>query len=386
MIVVLDSLGVGELPDAREFGDEGANTLKHTDQKLKGLKTPHLDKLGLHQLLGETQVPASRAYFGRMIEISRGKDTTTGHWEMMGLPLHVPMATFPQGFSQELLTEWSKRTSCQYLGNKPASGTAIIDELGAEHLKTLAPIVYTSADSVFQIAAHEEAFGLDRLYKICEITRQLLDETEFKVGRVIARPFLGQPGSFKRTGNRRDFSITPPGRTALDALKDKGIRVLGVGKIPYIFGFQGITDSLEAHNDQEACEATLNALEKLSEPGVIFTNLNDLDMIYGHRRDAEGYGRHLEWIDSQIGKIVSALQSGDLLVITADHGNDPTYKGTDHTREFVPLLLASPDFAEHPTSRQRLSDRESFADLGQSLVDNFGLTPWPCGKSFLKEL
>lgn len=384
VLIVLDSCGVGALPDADKFGDVGANTLKNTNENLKGLKMPNFKKLGLFNLIdGAEAATRTSSFFGRMREVSNGKDTTTGHWEMMALPLKQAMSHFPNGFPPELMATWSKTTGCGFLGNKPASGTVIIDELGAEHLKTKNPIVYTSADSVFQIAAHEEAFGLEKLYELCAQTRKILDESTHKVGRVIARPFLGKPGHFKRTQNRRDFSLHPPDQTVLNILKDQGTDVWGIGKIPYIFDFEGITKSLEAHNDDEAISATVTALKDLKS-GLIFTNLNDLDMLYGHRRDAKGYGHHLEWIDSEFPKILSALRQDDCLIVTADHGNDPTFKGTDHTREYVPLLIHSPRFgAEVSAENRRLKDRETFSDIGQSLLDNFGAPAAQHGKSFL---
>lgn len=385
IIIVLDSLGVGELPDAKDFGDQGSNTLKHTDAALKPLKIPHLQSLGLFNLIdSDRAAKKTSAFFSRMREISQGKDTTTGHWEMMALPLIKPLSYFPQGFPEDFMEKWTQKTGFGFLGNKPASGTVIIDELGAKHLESGNPIVYTSGDSVFQIAAHEEKFGLDKLYKICEITRELLDEGPFQVGRVIARPFLGAAGTFKRTGNRRDFSLKPPARTVLNELNERSFPVIGIGKIPYIYGFQGITESIEAHNDQEAVDATLEALKK--KAAVVFTNLNDLDMMYGHRRDAVGYGKQLEWIDSQLPRIQSVLTKDDLMIITADHGNDPTYRGTDHTREYVPLLLWSPRFTEEAASKKKLKDRATFSDIGQSLSENFGIPRAPYGESFLSEL
>jgi phosphopentomutase len=386
IIVVLDSLGVGELPDAKAFGDSGANTLKHTLERSGKLKLPNLESLGLLELVSQSTSPSTRGFYSRMKEISHGKDTTTGHWEMMGLPLKQPLSHFEKGFPPEIMREWERLTGCSYLGNVPASGTAIIEQLGGEHLRTLKPIVYTSADSVFQIAAHEEKFGLERLYQICEETRRLLDQSPYKVGRVIARPFVGEEGSFKRTGNRKDFSLMPPQKTVLDALNEKGISVCGVGKIPSIFGYQGITKILEAHNDQEALEATLTALRSEPQEGVIFTNLNDLDMVFGHRRDVAGYGKQLEIIDAFLPKILAELKDDDLLILTADHGNDPTFKGTDHTREFVPLVLYSPRFEKISTSQRRLKDRETFSDLGQTVADNFNVHGPSHGQSFLSEI
>ncbi len=387
ILVVCDSLGVGALPDAQKFGDTGSNTLLNTDQFMKGLKIPNFQKMGLLNLINHPQsATETRSFFGRMIEISQGKDTTTGHWEMMGLPLEVALHHFPDGFPTDLMKAWSAKTGLGFLGNKAASGTTIIEELGEEHLKNLDPIVYTSADSVFQIAAHEELFGLERLYAVCEATRKFLDQSAYKVGRVIARPFIGKPGSFKRTGNRRDFSLKPPSRTHLCELKDAGVQVLGVGKIPYIYDFEGISQSIEAHNDAEAVTATIKALEQTSDRALIFVNLNDLDMLYGHRRDTQGYGKQIEWIDSQLGNILKCLTREDLIILTADHGNDPTFRGTDHTREYVPLLIDSPAFARGSATQHHLADRQSFSDLGATIAQNFGIRSRLPGKSFLKEI
>lgn len=388
-ILILDSLGVGELSDADAYGDRGSNTLKHLEDKRGPLKIPNLAKLGLAHIGGlqKTLAPETgRAFFSRMKEISKGKDTTTGHWEMMGMPLFEGLSLFPDGFPKKIIDEFKRRTGLEILGNKPASGTEIIDELGAEHLKTGKAIVYTSADSVFQIAWHEEKYGLERLYEICEIARKILDESEFKVGRVIARPFVGTPGSFKRTGNRRDFSLAPWMPSALEYAKERGLSVTGVGKIPYIYDFRGITKPLEAHNDDEAIVATIEALKKEIQSGIIFTNLNDLDMVYGHRRNLEGYAKQLETIDARLPEILKELRSNDLLLIAADHGNDPSFKGTDHTREFVPLLIHSPSFSEMPFKFRQLKDREAFADIGQTICENFGLRELKYGESFLEEL
>lgn len=388
-ILILDSLGIGELADSNVYGDEGSNTLKHLEDHKGPLKIPNLANLGLAHAGGLEKTPRpekGRAYFSRMKEISKGKDTTTGHWEMMGMPLFQGLSLFPNGFPPTILNEFKKRTGLEVLGNKPASGTVIIDELGEEHLKTGKAIVYTSADSVFQIAWHEEKFGLERLYEICEISRKILDESEFKVGRVIARPFAGTPGSFKRTGNRRDFSLAPWMPSALDLAKEKGLAVTGIGKIPYIYDFRGITKSLEAHNDDEAFSATIEALKTENQSGIIFTNFNDLDMIFGHRRNLEGYTKQLETLDGRMPELLSLLKPNDLLMIAADHGNDPSFKGTDHTREFVPLLIHSPSFSESSLSSRRMPDREGFADIGQTLCENFNLKSLAYGKSFLGEI
>lgn len=389
-LIIFDSLGIGELPDAKSFGDCGSHTLKRCMERSQGLKIPCLQSLGIAYAAGISSCESQhqiRGYFGRMLEVSNGKDTTTGHWEMMGLPLTQGLSHFPNGFPADLMTEWSKRTGLGFLGNKPASGTQIIEELGDEHLRTGKAIVYTSADSVFQIAWHEEKYTLKRLYEICAITRKLLDESPYKVGRVIARPFVGSAkGSFKRTGNRRDFSLKPPQATALNALVDAGVKVVGVGKIPYIFDFQGISESLEAHNDREALDAHRRAIQNTKGPALIFTNLNDLDMLYGHRRDLEGYANHLEFLDQELSTILEQLKLDDLLLIAADHGNDPGFKGTDHTREYVPLIAYSPKWTQGDASSRRLRDCRSFSDIGKSLLENFEINASLPGESFLKAL
>lgn len=389
-ILVLDSLGTGALPDANKFGDEGSHTLQHVYDRTK-IKLPHLKRLGLWNAGRVTAEWADQVsgFWTRMRERAHGKDTTTGHWEMMGLTLTEGLTYFPNGFAPDLIQELIERAKLPgILGNKAASGTEIISKLGAEHIRSGKPIVYTSADSVLQIACHEESFGLTRLYDVCRVARGLLDEGDrgLKVGRVIARPFIGTEGNFKRTGNRKDFSLKPPKETSLVQLMEAGIRTFGVGKIPDIYGHEGISDSLESHSDEEALGATLNALALAPNGSVIFTNFNDLDMLYGHRRDVEGYARQLVELDRRLPEILSSLKETDLLLITADHGNDPTFKGTDHTREYVPLLAYSPSFGEDAAQVRELKERATFADLGQSLIENFGLPPMIEGESFLHEL
>jgi phosphopentomutase len=386
-IVILDSLGVGELPDAASYRDTGAHTLLHTFEALGGLKIPNLADLGLLQIMrNATFSQQVTGYFGRMQEKSRGKDTATGHWEMMGIVLETPFDVFLEGFPRELMTAWCKETGMGFLGNKPASGTVIIDELGAQHIQSGKPIVYTSADSVFQIACHEKYFGLQKLYDLCTATRKFLNESPHQIGRVIARPFEGEPGSFKRTENRKDYALSPFAETALDHLKASGISTVGIGKIPSIYDYKGISKKLEAHNDNQAIDATVSALKNEKQPGLIFTNLNDLDMIYGHRRNVEGYGHQIEHIDSRLPEILKELRDDDLLILAADHGNDPTYRGTDHTREYVPLIAYSPRFQKQTDQKRHLRDRESFADIGQTICENFGVPQIPNGKSFLAEL
>lgn len=378
ILIVLDSCGCGAAPDAERYGDDGANTLGNMSVKLGGLTLPHLQGLGLGHLttiLGVPPVAAPRGAFGRMREASAGKDTTTGHWEMAGLQVDTPFPTFPHGFPAEFMRRFEQRIGRGTLGNKTASGTAILDELGAEHMKTGKPIVYTSADSVFQIAAHEEVIPVEELYRISEIARKLCDE--LPVARVIARPFVGAPGTFKRTYNRRDFSMPPPTPTVLDAIAAAGLPVVGVGKIWDIFAGRGVTENVHSEGNDDGCERTLEAMDRV-ERGLIFVNLVDFDMLYGHRRDPEGYYRALQAFDAFLPRLQAKLSPRDVVLITADHGNDPTYKGTDHTREYVPLLAMSARAAGHD-----LGLRNGFYDIAATLADAFGLPPRPRGLSFL---
>lgn len=378
ILIVLDSCGCGAMPDAAAYGDDGANTLGNMSVKLGGLTLPHLQGLGLGHLttiLGVPPVAAPRAAYGKMREASAGKDTTTGHWEMAGLQVDKAFPTFPHGFPTELMQRFERAIGRATLGNKTASGTVILDELGAEHMKTGKPIVYTSADSVFQIAAHEEVIPVDELYRISEIARKLCDE--LPVARVIARPFVGEPGRFKRTYNRRDFSMPPPTPTVLDAIAEAKLPVVGVGKIWDIFAGRGVTENVHSEGNADGCVRTLEALGRIDR-GLIFTNLVDFDMLYGHRRDPDGYYRALQEFDAFLPRLQAKLGPRDLALLTADHGNDPTYKGTDHTREFVPLLAMSARAAGHD-----LGVRDGFYDIAQTLADGFGLAARPRGRSFL---
>jgi len=378
-IVVLDSVGAGALPDAPAYGDAGANTLAHCAQAAGGLVLPNLQAWGLGNLTGIQGCPPSpkpRAAFGTMAEQSQGKDTTTGHWEMMGIILEKGFATFPHGFPQDLMDEWLKLSGAPgYLGNKPASGTTILDELGEEHLRTGFPIVYTSADSVFQIAAHEERVPLATLYAWCEAARSL--GLSRGIARVIARPFVGPgKGHFTRTYNRHDFSQQPSKETVLDALKAAGIPTIGVGKIPDIYDGRGISESVHTEGNGDGLKHTEELLAK-HESGLLFVNLVDTDMLYGHRRDPIGYARALAEFDKALPRLEAQMRSGDVLAITADHGNDPTFPGTDHTREQVPLLV-------HRAGREEgrgLGQRATFADLGATVAAWFGVQS-PLGKSF----
>jgi len=383
-IVVLDSLGVGALPDAAAYGDEGSNTLGHTAAAVGGLELPNLGRLGIGnitEVAGVPPVPESQAAgaYGRMAELSAGKDTMTGHWEMMGVITSVPMRTFPDGFPPELIRKFEQAIGRGVLGNKVASGTAIIEELGEEHLRTGKPIVYTSADSVFQIACHEDKVPVEELYRMCRIARELL-VGEWAVGRVIARPFTGKPGAFVRTPRRHDFALLPPRPTLLEALHQAGIPVTAVGKIQDIFSGRGITSHRPTRSNDEGTSAVTELLASGTK-GLIFANLVDFDMLYGHRNDPQGYARALEAFDRALPGMLAALRPGDLLFITGDHGCDPTTPSTDHSREYTPILVAGPG-----VKGRNLGTRETFADLGATVAAMFGLPTGEAGRSFLDEL
>lgn len=371
IVVVLDSLGVGELPDAAQFGDAGCHTLLHILARMPDLALPNLRSLGLLRLLGAQDAVLPQAGWGKMAERSRGKDTTTGHWELSGLVLDKPFPTFPHGFPAAFLERFSKAVGRPCIGNCTASGTEIIQRLGDEAVRRGALIVYTSADSVFQVAAHEEVVPLPELYAICQTARGMLTG-DLAVGRVIARPFVGGQGQYVRTANRRDFSLEPTGRTMLDALQAAGRDVLAVGKISDIFAGRGITESFPTHGNEEGERALLDLLER-DFSGLLFVNLVDFDMLYGHRRDAEGYGRALEHFDRTLGEALRRLRPGDLLAVTGDHGCDPTFRGTDHTREYVPLLL-------HGGATGDLGVRTSFSDLAATVCRHLGVA-WASGEA-----
>ncbi|MDQ0418124.1 phosphopentomutase [Croceifilum oryzae] len=382
-LIVLDSVGIGELPDANLYNDVGAHTLGHIAQHVNGLAMPNMSKLGLGNIEAvEGVLPADvpQASYARMKEVSRGKDTTTGHWEFMGIITETPFKTYPDGFPSELIQEFEQRIGRKVLCNKPASGTEVLDEFGEEHMKTGAVIVYTSADSVFQIAAHEEVVPLEELYKICEVARELTLDEKYCVVRVIARPFVGSPGSFTRTSNRRDYSVKPPIKTVLNHLQEAGKEVISIGKISDIYAGEGIVRSIHTKDNMDGVDQVL-AVAKQEFHGLAFANLVDFDAKFGHRRDPEGYGRALEEFDARLPEILANLREDDLLIITADHGNDPTFHGTDHTREYTPLVVYSPSITEGTN----LGVRETFADIGASIAENFGVTS-PYGTSFLKEL
>jgi phosphopentomutase len=372
VILVADGFGVGEAPDARLYGDEGSNTLAHVASSVGGIKLPNLEKLGLGNLgtfEGLHPIKNPKALVARMAEKSKGKDTTTGHWELAGLVTETPFQLFPNGFPEELLKSFiSEAKISGILGNKAASGTEIIRELGEEHLRTGKVIVYTSGDSVFQIAAHEEVFGLEKLYEICEVARRLT--IPYQIGRVIARPFLGLIAQqFKRTEHRRDYSIKPP-PNCLDILQNNGIKVLSVGKIDDIFAHRAITAGSHTGNNPDGLRATLDFMKKnRGEQALIFTNLVDFDQLYGHRRDPKGYAHSLVEMDSFIPNILNELTQDDCVILTADHGCDPTFRGSDHTREFVPLVAYSPRF-----EGQTLADRNSFADVAATILEAYQIS------------
>src|SRR5436190_824350 len=381
-LIVLDGAGIGAMPDAPEWGDAGSDTFGHICES-RHLSLPNLQSLGLgniRPLAGVAKIENPRGCYGKCALRSNGKDTTTGHWEMAGIILERAFPTYPNGFPQSVIEEFISKTQVPgILGNIPASGTEIIKDLGAEHVKTGKPIVYTSADSVFQIAAHEEVVLLDRLYEICETARDIL-RGEHEVGRVIARPFLGEPGSFYRTENRHDYAVPPPRANLLPLLSEHELEVVCIGKIASIYDSTGVTQDLTAKNNEQSIDQTIRALRDDTR-GLIFSNLVDFDMLYGHRRDTEGYARALEHFDSRWPEIEAAMRAGDLLMITADHGNDPTFPGTDHTREYAPLIV----FGKGARQGVNLGTRASLADIGYTIAANFGLK-LGTGQSFLREI
>ncbi|PKM80115.1 MAG: phosphopentomutase [Firmicutes bacterium HGW-Firmicutes-14] len=382
ILIVIDSLGAGELPDAEKYGDKGSNTLGNTARAVGGLNLPNLQKLGLGNIIRVQGVPPADkplAAYGKMAEVSAGKDTTTGHWEISGVILDKPFPVFPHGFPAEIIDEFEKRTGRKTLGNEVASGTEIIARLGEEHMKTGYPIVYTSADSVFQIAAHEEVIPLEELYGICRTARQMLTG-EYAVGRVIARPFVGRPGAFRRTPNRHDFSLEPPGETLLDRLKEAGLAVMAVGKIEDIFAGRGITDAVHTKSNMDGVDKTLECIRQ-DKRGLVFTNLVDFDSSFGHRNDPGGYAAALEELDARIPEITGLITEERLLIITADHGCDPTTSSTDHSREYVPLLVYGPKSG----AGINLGIRNSFSDVAATIAEIFGIKT-ETGTSFFGQL
>jgi phosphopentomutase len=383
ILMVLDSAGIGEMPDAADWGDKGADTLGHILESRK-VDLPNLQKLGLGNIRPLQNLPAIEkpvGNYGKCTLKSNGKDTTTGHWEMAGIVLEKAFPTFPDGFPPRILDEFTAKAKVPgVLANIPASGTEIIKQFGEEHVKTGKPIVYTSADSVFQIAAHEEIIPIERLYEICHIAREILDGAD-KVGRVIARPFVGETAeTFKRTENRHDYAVPPPTDNLLPLLKNNDLDVVCIGKIASIYDSMGVTEDLTAKNNDQSIDQTINALNAESK-GLIFSNLVDFDMLYGHRRDTEGYAKALEHFDNRLPEILDAMRDDDLFIITADHGNDPTKEGSDHTREYAPLLV----FGKNAKQSINLGTRGSLADIGQTIAENFGLN-LKDGESFLSEI
>ena len=386
--IVIDSLGAGDAVDAATFGDAGTDTLGHIAESVGDLYIPNLQKLGIANmkpLKNIAPVEAPKAYYTRLNEASNGKDTMTGHWEMMGLHITKPFLTFTEhGFPKELIEELEKRTGHKVIGNKSASGTVILDELGEEEIATGHMIVYTSADSVLQICGNEETFGLEELYRCCEIAREITMKDEWKVGRVIARPYVGKKkGEFKRTSNRHDYALKPFGRTALNVLKDARYDVISVGKIYDIFDGEGITESNRSKSSVHGMEQTIEIAQR-DFTGLCFVNLVDFDALWGHRRNVTGYAKELEHFDVKLGELLEVLKEDDLLIITADHGNDPTYTGTDHTREKVPFLAYSSSMKEP----KKLKEASTFAIIGATITDNFGLSmpEGTIGSSILEEL
>jgi len=383
ILIVLDGVGVGELPDAAEYGDVGSNTLAHVAEAVGGLALPNLEALGLGHIghfAGIRTMGQPDGCFGRMGQLSKGKDSTAGHWEMAGILLEEPFPIYPRGFPKEMLDLFEQASGRKVLGNRAASGTEIIQELGEEHMRTGAPIVYTSTDSVFQIAAHERVVPVEELYRMCRAARKLL-KPPHQVARVIARPFIGEPGLFVRTERRRDFSVEPPSPTLLDILKSSGQLIVGIGKIEDLFNGRGLTRSIHTGNNAAGLDETVRLLKTMPR-GLIFVNLVDFDTLYGHRNNPSGYAKALQVFDARLPALLDAVRPGDLLCVTADHGNDPTTPGTDHSREYVPLLVVGPRLAQGVN----LGTRRTFADLGQTVAEALGAPRLDCGESFLDAL
>lgn len=381
--IVLDSVGMGALPDAEKYGDVGSNTIGNISKALGGLKLPNMEKIGLGNIDGITgvnKVDSPIGCYGRFEEMSDGKDTTTGHWEMAGVYSEKPFPTYPNGFPKEIVDAFENAIGRKMIGNKPASGTEIIEELGEEHMKTGNPIVYTSADSVFQIAAHEKVISIEELYKMCETARKILTG-DHAVARVIARPFVGDPGNFVRTSNRRDFSLTPPHDTVLDKLNKSNLNVMAVGKIEDIFTGQGVTEAVHTKDNMNGIDEIINYM-KQDKKGLIFTNLVDFDMKWGHRNDVEAYGKGLEAFDARLPEILKAMKDTDVLFITADHGCDPTMPGSDHSREYVPFLA----YGKALKPNVNLGTRKTFSDMGQTVAEIFSVESIKNGESFLNKI
>lgn len=384
ILIVLDSVGVGELKDAKNYGDEGSHTLDNVYKTCKGLEINELEKLGIGNIEGVNapkKCDNAIGAFGRCEEASKGKDTVTGHWEISGVILEEPLNTYPQGFSDDIINEFKKRANIEgILGNIVASGTQIIEDLGEEHVKTGYPIIYTSADSVFQIAAHEDVIPVEKLYEMCEIARNMLVD-KWAVGRVIARPFIGEAPNFKRTSNRRDYALDPFNKTMLEYLKDVNYEVAAVGKIEDIYNKKGITSAVHTKSNMDGVDKTLEYMDTVKE-GLIFTNLVDFDMLYGHRNDPAGYGKALEDFDNRLEEIYSKMDEEDILIITADHGCDPTTSSTDHSREHIPVLV----YGKNIKQGVNIGTRETFADIGKTILDFFNVENELVGKSFLNDI
>lgn len=384
IIIVLDSVGIGELPDAFKFGDEGSNTLVNTAKAVRGLNIPNLEDFGIGKIetiFGVSRDVEGKAFYGKMSEVSAAKDTTTGHWEIAGVITRKPFPTYPEGFPKDVIQRFTETIGRSILGNKPASGTEIIKELGAEHIKTGFPIVYTSADSVFQIAACEDIIPVESLYEMCENAREIL-KGEHNVGRVIARPFIIEKDRYIRTERRKDFSLLPPEETLLDRAVKKGYEVVAIGKIGDIFAHKGVTKEIHTSDNNDGISSTIEWIKKEEVKGIIFTNLIDFDMKYGHRNDPKGYAEALEAFDHRLPEIVSALKEKDIIIITADHGCDPTTPSTDHSREYVPLLV----YGKKLGKPKSLGVRRSFADVGATVAEALLIPEFNEGESFLKEL
>lgn len=384
ILIVLDSLGVGELPDAEKYGDKGSNTLGNIYKTIGDLNIGELEKLGIGNIdgvCGPKKCDSVIGCYGKAMELSKGKDTVTGHWEIAGTILDKPLNTYPNGFSKEIIDEFLQKVNKKgILGNVVASGTAIIEELGAEHVKTGYPIIYTSADSVFQIAAHEDIIPLEELYKMCEVAREMLVGDKV-VGRVIARPFIGKEGEFKRTSNRRDYALDPFSKTMLEYIDENGLDVAAVGKIEDIYNKKGITKAVHTKNNMDGVDKTLEYMDTV-ENGLIFTNLVDFDMLYGHRNDPEGYGKAIKEFNDRLREIYSKMGSEDILILTADHGCDPTTASTDHSREYIPILV----YGKELKSGVNIGTRKSFADIGKTILDFFNIDNQLVGESFLSEI
>ena len=381
-VIVMDSVGIGEAPDAAAFNDAGSHTLGHISERV-GLNVPNMQAYGLGNIAPLETVPPvenPKGSYTKLEEVSVGKDTMTGHWELMGLNIKTPFRVFPDGFPQDLLDKITEFSGRNIVCNKPYSGTAVIDDFGKHQMETGDLIVYTSADPVLQIAAHEEIIPLEELYRICEYTREITKDDPYMIGRIIARPYVGTPGNFQRTSNRHDYALSPFGQTTLDFLKEKGFDVIAVGKINDIFNGQGITEFVRTKNNMDGVDKLVDILKK-DFTGMSFLNLVDFDAAYGHRRDTVGYGNALEEFDARIPEILEHMHEDDLLIITADHGNDPTFPGTDHTREYIPVLAISKSL-QHPT---RLTQGH-FSDIAETISENFGVSSTGNGQSFLSEL